>query len=432
MKLKSRDKILIGMIIAIILSYLTWYNFSAIINFIIEDIELTPGQVGIIISAFQVGYVITVLLTGWLADKIGSRAVILYSTLGTAIFSTLFAWLAVDFWSALILRLLAGAFCGGIYAPGMSLLANWFPSRERGKSIGAYIAGLTFSYAASYFIAPQLAAEFSWRISILMTSLPAFISFLIIYKFIEEMPEIKNQQTKTARDPDKSLDINNIESEVQPAPDGGFKGPAIITTSYMGHMWELYGFWGWIGPFMVSAAAAVGYEYTRASIIGGRLAAIIILIGAPAVWLMGKISDKIGRTKTIIICSIFSLTVQLIFGFLHGGSLIIITIAGLWIGFWVISDSACHSTGLTEMVHPDIRATSLGIQNALGFMVTAISPAVFGFILEIHNQGIDNITFASNWGLSFLVLGLGAILAPIAAFVLRKVPQSDLMADGNK
>ncbi|MFN2363314.1 MAG: MFS transporter [Halarsenatibacteraceae bacterium] len=428
MKLKSRDKILIAMIIAIILSYLTWYNFSAVINFIIEDIELTPGQVGIIISAFQIGYVITVLLTGWLADKIGSRAVILYSTLGTAIFSTLFAWLAVDFWSALILRLLAGAFCGGIYAPGMSLLANWFPSRERGKSIGAYIAGLTFSYAASYFIAPQIAAEFSWRVSILATSLPAFISVFIIYKFVQEMPETEIEKSKE----NSSQKDSSKKPEVQPAPEGGFKGPAIITTSYMGHMWELYGFWGWIGPFMVSAAAAVGYEYTTASIIGGRLAAIIILIGAPAVWLMGKISDKIGRTKTIIICSIFSLTVQLIFGFLHGGSLIIITIAGLWIGFWVISDSACHSTGLTEMVHPDIRATSLGIQNALGFMVTAISPTVFGYILEIYNQGIDNITFASNWGLSFLVLGLGAILAPLAAFILRKMPQSDLMTDGNK
>ncbi|WP_270453101.1 MFS transporter [Halonatronomonas betaini] len=430
MQPKQRDKILITMVIAIILSYLSWYNFSAVINFIIEDIELTPGQVGIIISAFQVGYVITVLLTGWLADRIGSREVVLYSTLGTAIFSTLFAWLAVDFWSALILRLLAGAFCGGIYAPGMSLLSNWFPSKERGKSIGAYIAGLTFSYAASYFIAPQIASQFSWRISILATSLPAFISVFIIYKFVKENPDSGLELKKSKINLERKEP--GIQTEASPSPEGGFKGPAIITTSYMGHMWELYGFWGWIGPFMVSAAAAVGYEYSTASVIGGRLAAIIILIGAPAVWLMGKVSDIIGRTKTIIICSIASLIAQFFFGFLHGGSLIIITVIGLWIGFWVISDSACHSTGLTEMVQPEIRARSLGIQNALGFMVTAVSPTVFGYILEIYNEGINNITFASNWGLPFLTLGLGAILSPVAVFILRKVPQSDLMADGNK
>ncbi len=65
-------------------------------------------------------------------------------------------------------------------------------------------------------------------------------------------------------------------------------------------------------------------------------------------------------------------------------------------------------------------------------MVTAVSPTVFGYILEIYNEGINNITFASNWGLPFLTLGLGAILSPVAVFILRKVPQSDLMADGNK
>ncbi len=252
MQPKQRDKILITMVIAIILSYLSWYNFSAVINFIIEDFELTPGQVGIIISAFQVGYVITVLITGWLADKIGSREVVLYSTLGTAIFSTLFAWLAVDFWSALILRLLAGAFCGGIYAPGMSLLSNWFPSKERGKSIGAYIAGLTFSYAASYFIAPQIASQFSWRISILATSLPAFISVFIIYKFVKENPdsdlELKKSKINLERkEPD-------IQTEASPSPEGGFKGACnyndILYGAYVGIIWFLgldrtfYGFSG--------------------------------------------------------------------------------------------------------------------------------------------------------------------------------------------
>ena len=66
------------------------------------------------------------------------------------------------------------------------------------------------------------------------------------------------------------------------------------------------------------------------------------------------------------------------------------------------------------------------------FMVTAISTTVFGYILKIYNQDINNITFASNWGLSFLVLGLGDILAPLVAFILRKTSQSDLMANGNK
>ncbi|HKL12741.1 MAG TPA: MFS transporter [Halanaerobiales bacterium] len=425
-QLQKKDKLLIFMVIAMILSYLTWYNFSALLNFIIEDIDLSPGQVGIILSAFQAGYVIAVLATGWLADQIGEKKVVLIATSGTAIFSTFFAFWAQSFWSVLLLRLIAGIFCGGIYVPGMSLLSNWFSPEKRGKSIGAYIGGLTFSYAASYFLAPMIASTYNWQIGILATSLPAFIAAFLVYKYVEDAPEHIREKNSV-----KSKNEMVEKENIQPAPEGGYKGPIFITFSYIGHMWELYGFWGWVGPFMVSVAVASGFEYVRASVIGGQLAALIILVGAPSVWLMGYISDKIGRTKTILICSIASLSAQFIFGFMHGKSLIITVIIGIWIGFWVIADSASFSTGLTEMVKPKIRATSLGIQNSAGFLITVISPAVFGQVLEYYNN-VENITFASQWFFPFATLGLGALLAPIAAILLRKIKQSNLMSNGKK
>lgn len=426
MKFKKKEKILIFMVIAMVFSYLTWYNFSALLNFIIEDINLSPGQVGIILSAFQAGYVLAVLFTGWLADQIGEKKVVLYSTLGTAIFSTLFAFSAQNFWSVLILRLIAGVFCGGIYVPGMSLLSNWFSSEERGKSIGAYIGGLTFSYAASYFLAPMIASSYNWQIGILATSLPAFLAAFLVYNYVEDAPDhIKEKNSINKKE------VNVQEKEVNPAPEGGYKGPALITFSYIGHMWELYGFWGWVGPFMVSAAVAVGYDYVHASVLGGQLASLIILVGVPSVWLMGYISDKIGRTKTILICSIASLSAQFIFGFMHGKSLIITVAIGIWIGFWVIADSPSFSTGLTEMVQPKIRATSLGIQNSAGFLITVISPAVFGQVLEYFNN-VDNVSYATKWIWPFATLGVGALLAPFAAILLRRVKQSKLMSNGKK
>jgi len=425
-KLDQKIKILIFMVIAMVLSYLTWYNFSALLNFIIEDIELSAGQIGIILSSFQAGYVLAVLSTGWLADQIGEKKIVLIATFGTAVFSTLFAFLAVDFWSVLILRLIAGIFCGGIYVPGMSLLSNWFSPEERGKSIGAYIGGLTFSYAASYFLAPMIAGAYNWQIGILATSLPAFIAAFLVYRYVVDAPEKIKAKNSISK---QKVEVE--QKDIKPAPEGGYKGPALITFSYIGHMWELYGFWGWVGPFMVSVAVAAGYEYVHASVLGGQLASLIILVGAPSVWLMGYISDKIGRTKTILICSIASLSAQFIFGFMHGKSLVITVVLGIWIGFWVIADSASFSTGMTEMVKPKIRATSLGIQNSAGFLITVISPAVFGYVLEYFNN-VENITFATQWVLPFATLGIGALLAPIAAVWLRKNKQAKLMSNGKK
>ena len=83
------------------------------------------------------------------------------------------------------------------------------------------------------------------------------------------------------------------------------------------------------------------------------------------------------------------------------------------------------------MVSANIRATSLGIQSALGYSMTALAPWVFGQVLDLTNKGADPM-LATNWGLPFITLGLGALLAPIAAAFLRKVPQSRLMANGKR
>jgi len=219
--------------------------------------------------------------------------------------------------------------------------------------------------------------------------------------------------------------------EILEAPLGGFKGPALISVSYMGHMWELYAFWGWIGPFLVSAALMVGMPPDAGVRWGGTFAAIIILIGAPASWCWGKVSDRKGRTWTIMVASVLSIGAECFLGYLYGHSLAILVLLGAWIGFWVIADSAIYKVGITEMVLPGIRATSLGIQSIVGFFVTIVSPMIFGKILELCNGPVA-ADKARVWGPAFLALGLGGTVAPVAAWILRRQRQARLMAGGKK
>jgi MFS family permease len=89
-------------------------------------------------------------------------------------------------------------------------------------------------------------------------------------------------------------------------------------------------------------------------------------------------------------------------------------------GFWVVADSAIYKAGLTEMVSPKLRATFLGAQSAAGFGITIVAPAVFGQILEYYNGKVAPVN-ASIWGPSFLSLGVGALLAPIASIALQRM-----------
>lgn len=430
--MKTQKRTFILLVTAMILGYLPWYNFSAVLPYLAQEFDLTSSQTGYILSAFQAGYVVVVLITGKLADMIGPKKVAAWATLLTAISATLFAWLAQGFTSILVLRLLTGLSAGAIYVPGMAILANWFPPGRRGRVIGGYTAALTLAYAGGYFVAAPLASAFGWKAGMMATSLPAFVAAWVMFTLVEEKPSMDQQIEMGWGFPDQAAPAQILENKALPSPEGGYKGPVTITLGYMGHMWELYAFWGWIGPFMVASALATGLPQMESVALGGRLAAMIIMLGAPAVYLCGIIADKVGRIKTIMVCAVFSLVGQFILGNLFGRSLALVTITGLWIGFWVVADSGIFKAGLTEMTDVSIRATALGVQSAFGYFMTILSPSLFGKILDITNPGLVEPTQAIRWGLPFAMLGFGALLVPIAMIVLNRLPQATLMAEGRR
>ncbi|MDA8065336.1 MAG: MFS transporter [Thermaerobacter sp.] len=419
--MRSKTGILILMCLSMVLAYIPWYNYSAVAGLLSKQYHLNSFEVGLVISVFQLGYVIVVPFTGWLADRVGIRLILMVATILTAVFSTAFALFADSYVSILILRLLTGMAAGAIYAPGMALLSNWFEPRRRGMALGAYTGALVAAYAGSYFIAAPVAASFGWRAGVLWSSLPAFVGFVILFWVLESPPQAHLAFDGAGR-PAAMLP--------QPCPAGGYAGPGLVTLSYMGHMWELYTFWGWIGPAMVAAAVMSGVAVTHAVAYGGVLAAVIILIGAPACYLWGLAADRFGRYFSIVFALVCSGAAEFLIGWtVH--SVLLMTIVGLWIGFWVIADSAQYKAGLTEMSEKRVRTTLLGFQSALGFLMGVFGPAAFGALVMAFNHGIVNPVHATVWWPAFSILGLSPIIGIIAAMLLHHYTrQGQLMTGG--
>ncbi|EDP75285.1 Major facilitator superfamily (MFS_1) transporter [Hydrogenivirga sp. 128-5-R1-1] len=104
-----------------------------------KSLNLTPLQGSLVISGFLVGAILGSFLFGYLADRYGRKKVfiltlLLYS-LGT--FLTGFAW---DFYSAFLLRVVAGAGIGGEFAAIHSAIDEFVPARHRGKVDGFVVA----------------------------------------------------------------------------------------------------------------------------------------------------------------------------------------------------------------------------------------------------------------------------------------------------
>lgn len=441
-----RNYVLLAMVVSMALSYMPWYNFSAVLGHITKEFGLSTADSGMIMAAFQAGYVVVVPLTGWLSDRFGAKHTVFWATMATAVFSTLFAWLAAGKWSILALRLATGLSAGAIYVPGMTLLSKWFPASKRGMALGAYTAALVTAYAGGYFIAAPTAAAHGWRMGILLTSLPGFLGAALVYAAVQEA-RVDNRAGRVAGlsagaaapadwAAEKRLAAVDQAARMptaQAEQTAGLAGPILITLAYVGHMWEQYAFWGWLGPYLSSAAAAssanAGMSAALATAWGGRAAAFIILLGAPATLLWGMVADRKGRTWAILVASSCSLAAELVVGYLYRYSLGLTVVVASWIGFWVVADSAIYKAGLTEMVGPKVRATYLGVQSAIGFAATIVAPIVFGFVLQRFNGSVSPLAVLT-WGPAFLVLGAGTLLAPLSSLLLRLSPQARMMGAG--
>ena len=131
------------------------------------------------------GTVLGSFLWGWLGDRIGRRASILYAGIGfigTSICGAMpgFAW-------NLVMCFVMGLAVGGMLPICYSLLAETIPARHRSWMmilVGADIAG---AYIITSWLAAALVPTYSWRI-LWLIGLPTGVLFILLNRWIPESP----------------------------------------------------------------------------------------------------------------------------------------------------------------------------------------------------------------------------------------------------
>jgi putative MFS transporter len=132
-----------------------------------------------------VGTVLGSFLWGWLGDRIGRRASILYA--GVGFIGTSICGAMPSFGWNLAMCLLMGIAVGGMLPICYALMAETIPARHRGWLmilIGADIAG---AYILTSWIATSLVPIYSWRI-LWLIGLPTGLLFILLNRWIPESP----------------------------------------------------------------------------------------------------------------------------------------------------------------------------------------------------------------------------------------------------
>lgn len=385
------NRILWTLCIAEFLIMQIWYNFSAVLTSIKEAWGLSNFQAGMIVSMFQLGYVVAVFFFSFLSDSHNPKKVFIAGALITGISSLLFAFLAKGFYSALLLRTIAGIGMGGAYVPGMRLIAGIFPKEQRGNAIGIFVGSLVVGTGTSFLLSGILVKTLEWNMLIAINSVGAILGAIWVCR-LGEIP------VKTVRN---RLTWGLVRRVIN-------RPSMALNLGYLGHMWELHAMWPWIGPFMVAVYQFHGYSSKDAQMYGNIIGGLSIVIGSIATWLGGAVSDRKGRIKTILVFLAGSIFCSLIIGWAGKWSIFATVLIAVLYGFLVIGDSPVYSTGITEHVDPDLAGLALGIQSVMGFAVTIVSPVVFGYLLDR----------TGSWGIAFVSLGIGALIGLLALIAL--------------
>jgi MFS family permease len=404
-KFAGKTRALIFIALAQILALSVWFAGAAALPALLAESALGTIHQAALTSSVQIGFVIGALASAVLGlpDRMDPRRLFALGALAAALANGIALTLTPDSLVLIASRAVAGAALALVYPVGMKLAVSW-AQRDAGLLVGLLVGALTLGSALPF--AFNLAGlGLGWQTPFAVSALAALLAAVLIL-LARGGPGLK------------------------PAPRFepfaallAWRDPAIrlANLGYLGHMWELYAMWAWVGAFSHAYWSARGIGSDIGSGIADLTAFAVVAIGALACLLAGHLADRHGRTTVTITAMTISGSCAVLVGLVFDTSpWIMLPLLLVW-GMSVIADSAQFSAAIAELAPPERAGTLLTIQTALGFALTAILvqllPLWIGF---------------AGWNWAFAPLAIGPALGVWAMISLRNRPEAVKLAGGRK
>lgn len=148
---------------------LTFAAIPLLLPLIREDLGISFTQAGMLSAAATLSYALGQIPAGYLSDRFGPARLFFIGLMGWSALSLTFGLIHV-FWLAMVNQLVAGAFRALMFAPGLALLAAWFPPGRRATAMSLYMLGGFAGNIVLSLAGPLLAALYGWRVVFVLFS----------------------------------------------------------------------------------------------------------------------------------------------------------------------------------------------------------------------------------------------------------------------
>lgn len=319
-------------------------------------------------TAFLIGYSLSIILAGRIADRYGPRLILivcgLLAGLGISMCSQVYSVKELR-----LFLLVAGIGAGATWSVPTSIVQRWFYGRHRaGLALSIVVSGvgigaLVFTPLINYWI-----QNHGWRNTFLIIGM--LFSFLIVVSslVIRKNPtevQMSPDQGKSARAPANIPDLSTVKLVTNPS----FL-IIIFASCVTGFAFQL------MSVHFVPYATDMGNTSTVAARAIGLMGAFSI----PGRLLAGLLSDRVGWKKTIAI-SIFGLTLSTIWLLFSRFEWMLYIFALLFGLFWGNRTTSLVGT-LGDFFGMRSLGELIGITSAASTMFGAFVPYIAGYIFD--------------------------------------------------
>jgi MFS family permease len=373
------------------------FTLPALLPAYIAAWNLSKTEAGWVIGIFYAAYVVAVPVLVALTDRLPTRYVYIVGAGLTAFSHLAFAFFADGFWSAFILRALAGIGWAGAYMPGLKAIADTLEGPAQSRAVSMHAAGVGVAGAVSFAIAGMIGSAFGNMSAFLFGGCTALVALAIAWIV---MPR---HATHTPNgDPRALLDFRPV-----------FRNrPAMAwIAGYTVHTWELAACRAWGVTFLTIAAAKAGSPAWLPSppvlFTIANLVSIVVSISG------NELSEKFGRMRIITLAFGSAAVLSVCTGWTVGASMLLATcLVMAWLAA-IFLDSSALTAGTVQAAEPRLRGTTMGLHSMCGYAGGFIGPLGVGFALDLAG---DNPTL--GWGLGF---GHLAVVTLLGYAILRRL-----------
>ena len=394
MNFPYRFKIIFLSFLAVAICYIDRVNISVAIIPMQKQFEWSEFQVGIILGSFYFGYMFTLIVGGYLADKYGGKKVLGYGLLIWSFFTIITPFFAYSgLWWLVFIRILMGLGEGITFPSWHAIYARWIPFNERTRAVAFTNSGIAAGTVFGYAIAAIIIASYSWEYVFYIFGILGIFWYFFWNENVTSFPEdnryLSKDELRLIQDEAPSKDSAPSIPFLKLIRNMPFLAIAIATFC---NNWSLYTFLSYLPKYVNAPITEGGMGIDLGSNIFVFAILIPCVVSIISLIMGGYLADSfikrgyaiINVRKTVNSIGFFG---SAVFLFLMSNEDSLLNIVILLSLINICSGICAGGFGVNHAdLGPKYTGSLVGISGSIGMVAAILSPIVAGAVLQVTNS----------------------------------------------